>query len=373
MPFIELIVLNISTRKVRSVLTALAVAIAIMTVVAMGVLTESLKRTAVNILHTGNADFTVAQRGVSDVLYSSIDTEELTRLQSYPDVQRAVGVLVAPKDLDAQHPFFLRLGIQPQDLEPFGVQVLRGRAYTADAPNEIMLGYRAAQDFHKDVGDTFDMDTDDHYTIVGIYTTGTVYGDSASMLPLTTLQAAQRKPGNTTLAFVQIKPGANIDALRARIEKDMPELATVRTESEFGRIDRNLELISAANIGVTILALVVGAVGVMNTTLMSVFERTREFGVMRAVGWSRRRLLSLVWAEAFVISILGAMLGVALGMIAVRGIERIPELLGIFEPQYPASVFARALGIAVGMALIGAIYPAVRSALLVPLEALRHE
>jgi putative ABC transport system permease protein len=235
-----------------------------------------------------------------------------------------------------------------------------------------MLGYRAARDFDKTVGDTFTIG-EDSFTIVGLFSTGQVFGDSASMLPLVTLQAQQRKPGNVTLAFVRVVPDTDIDALRSSIEDDMPELATVRTQSEFGRIDRNLELISAANVGVTILALAVGAVGVMNTTLMSVFERTREFGVLRAIGWSRRRLLSMVWCEAVLISFAGAMFGVGLGMLAVQGIREVPDLVGVFEPHYTADVFGRALGIAFGMALLGALYPAVRAALLLPLDAIRHE
>ena len=81
MPFLQLIAINVTTRKVRSVLTALAVAIGIMTVVAMGVLTQSLRRTAISILRTGEADFTVAQKGVSDVLYSAVDEEQLERLR----------------------------------------------------------------------------------------------------------------------------------------------------------------------------------------------------------------------------------------------------------------------------------------------------
>jgi putative ABC transport system permease protein len=111
----------------------------------------------------------------------------------------------------------------------------------------------------------------------------------------------------------------------------------------------------------------------MNTTVMSVFERTREFGVLRAVGWTRARVLGLVMGEALLTSLAGAAVGVAAGFVAIKLIERVPEVVGVFQPDYPASIFGRALGIAVGMAFIGAFYPAVRAALLKPMEALRHE
>jgi putative ABC transport system permease protein len=371
-PFATLIARNVLTRKVRSILTGAAVAIAIMTVVALGVLTHSLRRTAVSVLQTGTADFTVAQKNVSDVLYSALDEEDVTRIQQTPGVQSAVGVLVAAVQLDSDHPFFLELGIQPDQLTTFGVGVVAGQPYSADATDEVMLGYRAARDLNKSVGDTIVIDNT-QFRVVGIFSTGQVFGDEASMLPLTNLQTLERKPGAVTLAFVKVQSGADVDSVRARIEHDNAQLATVRTASEFGRVDRNLRLISAANVGISILALVIGAIGVMNTTAMSVFERTREFGVLRAVGWTRARVISLVMGEAVVISFMGACFGIALGFIAIRLIQRVPDLVGVFQPDYPAGIFGRALGIAMGMALFGALYPAIRAALLSPLEALRNE
>ena len=87
----------------------------------------------------------------------------------------------------------------------------------------------------------------------------------------------------------------------------------------------------------------IGAIGVMNTTLLSFLERTREFGVLRSIGWSRKRLLALVLGEAFVLSLAGAALGVTLGFGAVAGLSRLPDLRGIFEPTYSTGVFGRAL------------------------------
>lgn len=192
-----------------------------------------------------------------------MDDNQVDRLRSYPEVESAVGVLVAAIDLDDEHPFFLELGMPPEELATFGVQVVAGRAYTADAQHEVMLGYRAANDLGKSVGDSITID-EVTFQIVGLFSTGQVFGDSASMLPLLALQGYQRKPGTVTLAFVQIKPGTDMEALRAKIEHDLPEVATVRTVSEFGRVDRNLSLISAANVGVSFMALVVGAIGVMS-------------------------------------------------------------------------------------------------------------
>jgi len=371
MSFLGLIPRNVLTRKVRSALTGLAVAVAIMMVVAMGVLTYSLKQTAISVLEVGKADFTVAQRGVADVLNSNLDEQQVAAVESYPQVRETVAVLVAAVSFNG-NPFFLELGIPPNELAPFGVQILQGRAYAADATDEIILGYRTASNLHKTVGDTVTIDTIT-FNIVGIYTVGNVFADDATMVPLLWLQGRQRLAGDVTLLFVQTKPGTDLAALQAQIQYDHPELACVQTASEFGLVDRNLSLISAADVGVSVLALFMGAIGVMNTTLMSVFERTREFGVLRAVGWSRGRIVIMVMGEALFIALAGAVVGTGLGFAAVQVIKQLPQVLGFFHPAYPASVFGEALGVAVGMAFLGVIYPAARAALLEPLEALRHE
>lgn len=373
MTFLGLIAHNLLTRPLRSTLTAASVAVGITAVLALGVLTYSLRETAVAIVRTGRADFTVAQEGVSDVVYSAIDEGELANLRATKGVESAVGVLIGFTDYDAEHPLLIELGLDPGSLREYGVRVVEGRSYTAGANDEVMLGYRGARDLGLGVGDTLDLGDGDRFTVVGLYSTGNAIGDTATMFPLNQLQTMKRKAGIVTLAFVRTTPGTNIATVRDRIEKDQPQLATVRSESEFGRIDRNLVLIQAANTGGTILALVVGVAGVMITSLLSFYERIREFGLLRAVGWSRRRLLSLVFGEALMLSLTGAAFGLGMGTLAVRALQRVRELKGVFDPQFTAAIFGRSLYFAFAVAFLGAFYPAIRSAALVPLEALRRE
>lgn len=376
MTFLGLMLHNVRIKPLRSILTALAVAVGVGAGITIGIVTHSLRETAVQILQLGSADFSVTQEGVTDVLSSVLDEGELAELEADPDVESVVGVLVDTEDLGGDNPLFLVIGIEPDKLEEFGVRVLEGRPYEAGADAEIMLGYRAARNLGKEVGDTFSLESNayaDSFEVVGIFATGQDFGDSASMLPLTAVQAAERKAGDVTLAFVRVRPGADVDAVRTRLEAQNPQFVTVRTAEEFGRVDRNLELLSAADTAATILALAVGVIIVTNTMLLSFTERTREFGILRAVGWSRRRIGTLVIGETLVISLGGAALGVLLSWGSIQILEELPSLRGILQPEYTADVFVRALTTATGIGLFGALYPALRAAFLPPLEALRRE
>lgn len=372
MSFVALILRNVFARKVRAGLTAAAVAIGVATVVTLGVVTHSLRSTAAAILKTGDADFAVAQRGVTDVLNSVIDNRQVRQIDRQPGVTSAVGVLVSTFDLNKKHPLFLVLGVPPNRLTEFGVRVVAGRPFDPEVKTEIMLGRLAARDLNRRVGSRIRIDGI-QYDIVGFFATGQAFGDAGAMLPLVTLQANERKAGLVTLSFVKVDPDASISAVRKGVEDASPQLVTVRYQSEFGEVDRNLTLISAADDASIIVALIIGAIVVMNTMLLSFFQRTREFGVLRAVGWSRRRITSLVMGEAAVMGVFGAAAGVAFSFVATRLLEELPALVGVLDVEYSADIFGRALATAAGMVLLGSLYPAIRVALLKPLEALRRE
>lgn len=372
MSFLWLIGHNVRVKKMRSVLTALAIAVGVTTVVALGIVTESLRTTAAGVLKTGQADFTVAQRNVSDILESALTQGQLARVQHEPGVASAVGVLLDTERLDAQHPLLVEIGIRPEDLAPFGVRLVAGRPFGGTAGNEIMIGSRLAQDLNAQLGQRITV-AGSPKTVVGVFATGNVFGDSAVMFPLVPFQAYERQPGGLSLLFVKVTPGSDVAAVEQRVDASSPILVGIRNLLEFGRADRDYQLITAADRAATIVAVVIGAIIVMNTMLLSLVERYREFGILRAVGWSRRRVVGLVLGEALALGFGGAAIGVGLAYVLVRILARLPELAGILHPTYTAGAFARALITAAAVAFLGALYPAMRAARLAPLEALRRE
>jgi putative ABC transport system permease protein len=372
MTFFDFIVRNLWSKKARSVGLAFAVAIAIMAVVTLDVTSSGLEKSAAAIISIGKADFTVAQKGASDTLASTIDQQELARLRGTPGVARVVGVLVETEHLNADNPVFIEIGIQPDDLAAFGVSVVAGHPYASTAAHEVMLGWRAAANFGLKVGDRFKANGTVN-TVTAIYSTGNSFGDAGAMFPLPAIQGYNRLPGIVTLAFVKVTPGDTPATVAARVDYSQPQLTTIRTAAQFGRADRTLVYLQAAVNGSTVLAVLIGAVIIGNTMLLSLFERTREFGLMRAVGWTRRRTMSLLLCESLLLALLGAALGVALSFAIVSVLENLPVLKGILHADFTKGAFWRAIFTALVMTLIGATYPIARAASLSPLKALSYE
>jgi putative ABC transport system permease protein len=372
MTFFDLIIRNLWSKKARSIGLAFAVAIAVMAVVTLDVTSSGLEQSAAAIISVGKADFTVAQKGASDTLSSTIDRQELARIGQTPGVAGVVGVLVETQHLNADNPVFIEIGIDPGDLAAFGVKVVSGQPYSPTAPHEVMLGWRAAANFGLHVGDRFNANGTWN-TVVGIYSTGNAFGDAGAMFPLPAIQGYNRVTGIVTLAFVKVTPGASADAVAARVAYDQPQLTTIRTANQFGRADQNLVYLQAAVNGSTVLAILIGAVIVGNTMLLSLFERTREFGLLRAVGWTRSRTVGLLLGESLLLALLGAAIGVGLSFAVSAVLSQLPALKGILHPNFTQGAFWRALFTALVMTLIGALYPTTRAALLSPLKALSYE
>jgi putative ABC transport system permease protein len=108
--------------------------------------------------------------------------------------------------------------------------------------------------------------------------------------------------------------------------------------------------------------------------IMSVYDRTREIGVLKAVGWRSRRILGMILGESIVLTLMAGVVGTVVGVVGVNVVLAYSSSFGtMIQPVYSIELFLRAFGIAFLVGIIGGIYPAYRASQLAPTEALRYE
>jgi putative ABC transport system permease protein len=133
---------------------------------------------------------------------------------------------------------------------------------------------------------------------------------------------------------------------------------------------QGFRVVQAMSWGTSILALLVAILGVMNTMLMTVFERTHEIGVLLALGWKRSRIVRMVLWESALLGLFGGIAGVVFGTLGLKVLEQATAVRGLLEPDISARLLLTAVSIAIVVGVISGLYPAWRSSRLMPSLAL---
>jgi len=271
-------------------------------------------------------------------------------------------------------------------LDKSGIEVAQGRLLTAgdEGSRVTVLGSDLARELDVALGETLDL-RGVAFEVVGILQPTLSSPDGTAMVPLAagqelfldtlppTLSAALDASELASQIIVYPAEGADEAALTERIDALPAKLSTMTSADFDQQVGSTTLIFNAIIIGVAVISLVVGGLSVINTMAMSVTERTREIGIRRAIGGSRRRIIRELVAEAGVIGVIGGVLGLALGAIVVLLANEAGKSSGtvLFDLTLGTALFAVAFSTILGM--IAGIVPAWSAARLDPVQALRYE
>jgi putative ABC transport system permease protein len=351
---------NLFRRPARTLLTAAGVSLGVALIVALLSITEGVHRTAGDLIHIGRADFGIFQSDVSDLTRSYLPDSLQTKVEQVPGVDRTAGIKILVTDTG------LLFGLRSDEFALQRFVMVSGHRPTN--PADAVVG-----DHSGHVLGSVIVSNGKRYPVVGVFHSGDRFLDNAVVLPIPAVQAASHRPGEITTIGVTVKLGWRPKDVAKAIEQRFQGVTAVTEPGQAVKVDTSSRLIISTGWIVSLLALIVGGIGVTNTMAMSVFERTQEIGVLRAVGWRTRRIAAMIVSEAIGICLIAAAMGLALGVAASEVFIRHSALSSLVQPQFDASVWAWGLAFAIGVGLIGATYPALRAVRLTPIAALRHE
>jgi putative ABC transport system permease protein len=347
---------NLLRRPARTGLTAAGVGLGVALIVALLAITSGVHRTADDLIHVGRSDFGVFQGDVSD-LTRSLLPESLAA-----SIERSDGVAdVAKVKLLVDHGRLV-FGLDPEEFAYKRLVLLRGRR------GAVLAGDHSG----KDVGDEVQVGKR-MFTVDGVYHSGDRFEDLGVVLPLREVETIAGRPREVTSVGVVVRLGNNARAVARQLEARFPGTVAITEPGQAIKVDTSSRLIISTGWIISILALIVGGIGVTNTMAMSVFERVREIGILRAVGWRTQRIAGMIVSEAIAICLLALGVGCGLGVLAAEVFVDHSALSDLITPAFTAGTFAWGLAFALGVAVIGAAYPTWRAVRLEPIEALRRE
>ncbi len=377
MHFSTLVLRNILRRPTRSALTIVGVAVAIGAVVALVGIARSFQHSLLAMYQDRGVDLIVARAGGLQRMSSSLRETlgpKIERLSGVSKVSPGLAEMVSFENPDPTA--VLVRGMPADSLMLRDLNVVDGRLLKKKDKDRrsILLGKILARDLDKTVGEMVEVVEGEPYQVVGIYESFNFLENRSIIMPLRQLQWLMDREGEVT-AFVvksQRSDRASLEQLRARIVDLAPHLEAVRTR-EFIDTATEIRMARAVAWMTSTIALLVGTVGMINTMLTAVYERTRELALLRAIGWRKWRVMMLVLLESVLLGLFGAVVGTALAVGVVRLLSTIPTAGRMVAGEIDPSVILQGFAIAFFVGLAGGLYPAWRAAQLVPTEGLRHE
>jgi putative ABC transport system permease protein len=347
---------NLRRRPARTAFTAVGVGIGVGLIVALLAITDGVHRTAGDLIHVGRADFGLYQADVSDF------TRSLLPESLAAQVARDPGVAAVAKIKLLVDRGTLTFGLDRREFASKRLVVLHGDR----------SGLLAGDHSGKQLGQSVRI-AKRTFVVTGIYHSGDRFEDLGVVLPIRTVESLSGRPAELTSIGVNVKLGYPVRTVAQRLERRFPGVASITEPGQAIKVDTSSRLLISTGWIVSALALIVGGIGVTNTMAMSVYERTRELGILRAVGWPSRRVAGMILAETVAICLLALAVGCGLGVLAARLFISRSALADLISPVYGVGTFAWGIAFALGVGVAGALYPAWRAVRLTPVEALRHE
>ena len=385
---------SIRERKARSILTVLGIAVGIAAIVSLMSVGYGMEEAITGEL-SGMADIIQVMPGkITGMSYVEMggftdrDVKDLQRIGGIKDVSAMTYDSVEVEYRNEKKTTFV-LGGDTKDLEsiyaePVGLK--EGRWLRENDYKGCVIGDYVANDFFDEVIHVNDklLINGDKFVVIGIFEKGNMMYADVDRNIFLTLRAAKEVLQTDEIKYVMVRVYDIDEAeeIAEEIEKvindnhDLDDFATAMTVgSMLDQIGDIFNIIRGVLVGIAAIALIVASIGIMNTMLMSVMERTHEIGVMKAIGAKSSDVLSLFLFESSIVSLVGGVAGCLLGWgVAIV----ISSAAGMMLPgmELAASVKPGVLlgGIAVAMIVgtLSGFYPARKASRMSPVEAVRY-
>ncbi|GAB4113280.1 MAG: ABC transporter permease [Candidatus Caldatribacteriota bacterium] len=391
MRFFILAYKNLKRRKLRSFLTIGGVAVAVAVLVSLlgfnagyqDALTSDVDKMGYHVVVTAKGcpyeAATMILNGEAGLRF--IDESIYNQITNDSEIDKITPFLASltydPQKMDGKGGFTNYLGIEESylQLKP-EVDFLSGEWFSGEDVYEVILGYDAAETEKKSVGDKISIPGKDIIlVVVGVFKRTATQEDGVIFLPLKTAQRIFEAEGKLTGIGIKLKQIEKI----AEFEERLYPLASIQVISMSQVKGTILNLVNSAKIlimSVAFIAIIVAIIGVINTILMSVFERTQEIGIMKAIGASKLDIFKLIWIETLIVCTLGGILG---SIIAILGGNLVEYLVRKVMPYAPGGklllitpdlLVYSFLGVII-VGIISGLFPAIKAASMRPIEVIR--
>jgi putative ABC transport system permease protein len=399
--YVKLAISNLQKRKLRTWLTMIGIFISVATIFVLISLSIGLQNAVQEQFRLlGTDKFFVQASGQlgppGTQTAAELTSRDLEAIEKVQGVKRTSYLIIgnAKIEFNKQTRFFTVIGNDIDGFELYlesgSLKIIEGRSFKRGDSKDILVGYNYmfGNIFSKPVkvGDTL-LINGVEYKIRGVMDkVGNSQDDRQIYMPIDEARSLFNITTRIDSITIQIDSGEQVKDVAERVEKklrntrDVTEKTqdfTILTPEELlASFDSILQIITGFLVAVAIISLVVGGIGIANTVYTSVLERTKEIGVMKAVGARNRDILEIFLIEAGTLGLVGGIIGVLIGIGISKSLEYIAvNQLGtnLLQAAIPIWLIIACLAFAFLSGAIFGVWPAYRASKIRPVQALRYE
>ena len=371
MNHLELAFRNLKRRPARSLLTMMGVALAVGSFITLYGLSRSVQANVQQSFEERGTDLTVRKRGIAEPFGGNMPQDIIPEIAKVPGVEGISGQLLSFAATDDDD-HVLAFGWAEDSFYWPEVPLLEGRIPRSGERKVALLGKDIAQTLNKHRDDDITL-IGEKFRIIGITNYSSIINRNAVLVELADLQEVTFRNGAVTYISVRLKhPTKPGDADRVAREIEALGDLTVTKSENVMRNDSLLGLLNAVASSMAWVALLMGVLMVLNTLLMAVLERTREIGILSAIGWSKQRIMGALVIEGFILSALGSVAGIVIGVVGSRLLSAIPAIGRYVAVKPTLGLIAATALAAIILGVLGSFYPALVATRQSPAAALER-
>ena len=370
MIFLKLIATNLSRHRVRSLISVAGIAFSVAAMLTVVSILEGAIGMFSGIL-SSDSEIVVFERNVSDLFFSNVPAAAAEEMARWPMVAHADPVLFGIVS-SAGQPIVTCFGVTAADARIVKATWIAGRRSDFGAhADDVVLGERAAEFLSAKVGDHVPIG---HaaFHVIGILRTSNGFEDGGVFMPLEAAQSFFHKQGASSVVTVKLRSRDEAGAFKKMVKAQYPNLIGLE-DREFNHSYSQFRILKATAWAVGGCGLLLGGLGVANTMIMSVFTRIREIAILRVNGFSKIQVGGIIFGESALVSLMGAVAGLAMGTCALFALKLVPAMHGYIDTSARPVVMLVVILLALTTGIAGALYPAFYAMRIRAVEALRFE
>ena len=384
--FLKLSIQNLLRHRTRSLLTMLGIAAAVGVLFSVLSFNRGFEQGLARELAATGLHFMVVPSGCAHevaalVLHGAVipkylDTGVLDQVRAAEGIALATPILVAQLPNPDHQRIDLIYGVEMSMLAEIKPDwQITGKIPTTE--HELLLGYEVAAHIGVEPGAEFRYPgVDTLFTVSGVIGQTNSQDDAFTYVPIKTAQRLLDNPHGATAIGAKVDSPERMGTIIGELEAKVPGIQIVTMGQVMNSVANVAASAKSLSLAIAMVALVIGAVGVMNSILMAVFERSQEIGMMRAIGASRWNIFQIILKETTILTIGGGLAGVAGAMLGARLIESFVRRIMPYVPtgdmlRFEPALAAACVAFALVIGLLAGLYPAWKASRINPIEAIK--